>query len=214
MEPYTILVIARTQTLATRLRGALDPEQYVIRWVPSTAQALTLELHPFLLVLDLPPSGGVRSVTRLKRWFDAPLLVVSRVDGPVPSQVDAWLPHPYSVERLAELIEDTLMSRSPHMMRAGNMSLDVESRRLQVDGALYELRPTGCRIMAVLLARVGRVVPREELYRRVWNTEDRDCSRALDVHVAHLRSQLEANPRRPKMILTKRGVGYWLHPPQ
>ena len=76
MEPYALLVVARTQSLAERLKGALDAEQYLVRWVPSATQSLSLTLHPSLLILDLPPSGGDRSVARLKRWFQVPLLEV------------------------------------------------------------------------------------------------------------------------------------------
>jgi DNA-binding response OmpR family regulator len=213
MEPYTLLVIARTQTLAKRLRSTLDPERYVLRWVPSTAQALALDLCPVLIVLALPRSGGVRSVARLKRRFDAPLLAIRREEGPVPAQVDAWLAHPYRIEQLVALTEDTLMAYSPHMVRAVGMSLDVDARMLQINGALHQLRPTACRILALLMSRIGTVVPRDELYRRVWNTDEGDRSRALDVHIAHLRRQIETDPRKPKLILTERGIGYRLEPP-
>jgi DNA-binding response OmpR family regulator len=150
---------------------------------------------------------------RLKCLFDAPLLAISRIDGPAPPQVDAYLASPYREERLAELIEDTLMTYSPHMLRAKGMSLDVKARRLQVNGALHQLRPTSCRILALLMTRAGITVPREELFRRVWNTDDGDSTRALDVHIAQLRRQIEADPRYPKLILTSRGVGYRLQPP-
>ena len=213
MEPYTLLVVARTQTLAKRLRSVLAPERYLIRWVPSTAQALTLDFCPSLLILELPSSGGTRSVARLKRQFDAPLLAILRTDSPVPDQVEASLVRPCRVERLVALIETTLMTHSPHMIHAAGMSLDMETRRFQVDGAVYQLRPIACRILALLLARVDIVVPRDELFRRVWNTDDGDNTRALDVHIAYLRRQIEPDPRHPKLILTEWGVGYRLRPP-
>jgi DNA-binding response OmpR family regulator len=213
MEPYTLLVIARAQTLAKRLRGALPPEQYLFRWVPNAAQALFLDLRPSLLILDLPPSGGARSVIRLKRQFDAPLLAISRTGNPVPDEVDASLVSPYRETQLAELVERTLMAFSPRMIRAAGMCLDVETRRFQVNGVLYHLPPIGCRILALLLTRVGLVVPRDELFRRVWKTDDGDSTRALDVHIAHLRRHIEQDTRRPRLILTERGVGYRLQAP-
>jgi DNA-binding response OmpR family regulator len=213
MQPYTLLVIARTQSLATRLREALDADQYLIRWIPSTTQALALDLCPSLLILDLPPSGGARNVTRLKQRFDAPLLAIARSEHPVPEQVDAALPRPYPVEELVELIENTLMTHAPHVIQAAGLSLDTRTRRLQANGAIHQLRPIGCDLLAVLMARAGHVVPREELFRRVWQTDDGDNTRALDVHISYLRRTLEANPRHPKLILTERGVGYRLRSP-
>jgi len=213
MEPYQLLVIARTQSLAKRLRGALDAEQVLIRWVPSAAQALELDLAPSLLILDLPPSGGARSVARLRRQFDTPVLVISRLDGPVPDRVDVSLSRPYRLEQLVELIEATLIDHSPHRIRVANMSLDTETRRLQINSSVYQLRPIGCQVLALLMAQPGSIISRDELFHRVWQTEDGDNTRALDVHIAQLRQQLESDPRHPTLILTERGSGYRLQPP-
>lgn len=213
MEPYTLLIIARTQSLAKRLKGALGAERYVIRWAPSATQALALDLTPSLLVLDLPASGGVRSVARLKRRFDAPLLAICRADQPIPAQVDVYLPRPYRTQALVDLVETTLINHSPQTVCVADMSLDTASRRLQINGAVHRLRPIACRILAVLMARAGKVVSRDELFHRVWDTDDGDSTRALDVHIAYLRRKLEADPRSPKLIVTERGVGYRLRPP-
>ena len=213
MDPNTLLVIARTQSLAKRLRSTLDPELFLIRWVPSVSQALKLDLQPSLVVLNLPPSGGLRCVARLKRWFEVPVLAILRPGQAGPEQVDASLPHSRSIEDLVELVEITLINHSPDRVRVPGMSLDLRTRRLQINGAVHQLRPTGCQIMAMLMSRAGKVVPRDELFRRVWRTEDGDNTRALDVHVAQLRRQLESEPRHPRLILTERGVGYRLQPP-
>jgi DNA-binding response OmpR family regulator len=213
MEPYTLLVISRTQSLAKRLRSMLDGEQYLVRWVPSTTQALNLDVCPSLAILDLPPSGGSRSVARIKQQFAAPLLALARSEQAIPSQVDVSLSRPYRLHHLVELIEVTLVDHSPHRIRAGRMTLDRETRRLQMNGEIFQLRPIGCEILALLMGQAGDVVPRDELFQRVWRTEDGDTTRALDVHVSHLRRQIEVDPHNPAVILTERGVGYRLEPP-
>ena len=213
MEPKTLLLVARTQSLVKHLRSALDPSRYVIRWAPSGSQALGLELQPSLVVLELPASGGARSVSRLKRGFDTPLVALARKGQPELAQADANLVRPFETSQLVELIETTLINHSPNIICAENMCLDVEQRRLQVNGLVHQLRPLASEILAVLMQRSGQVVPRDELFRRVWRTNDGDSTRALDVHIAYLRRALEADPRRPRLIVTERGVGYRLHPP-
>lgn len=213
MEPFTLLVVARTQSLAGHLRGALDAEQYLIRWVPSVVQSLKLGLRPSLVILDLPSSGGARSAARLNREFDVPVLALAREGQPVPPHVDASLARHKSVEHLVELIEITLIDHSPDKVHAAGMSLDLRTRRLQINGSVYQLRPIGCQILALLMARAGKVVSRDELFRRVWRTDDGDNTRALDVHIAQLRRELEPDPRHPQLIVTERGVGYHLQPP-
>jgi DNA-binding response OmpR family regulator len=214
VEPYKLLIVARTQGLAKRLRAALYSEEYVIRWVPSTSRALDLEFVPSLVIIDVPPSGGIRTTAWLKRRFDAPLLAIAQSEQPVPEPVDAFLYRPCSIEELVDLIEKTLLSYSQHLVRIQGMSLDTQSRKLQVAGSWYQLRPMACRILAELMARCGKVVPREELFRRAWETEDGDDSRVLDVHIAGLRRQIERDPHNPKLIVTERGVGYRLQPPR
>jgi len=213
MERYTLLVVSRTQSLAQRLREALDTERHLIRWVPNTSQALKLDLWPSLVLLDLPHSGGRRSTARLKQRFSAPLLALARREGPAPEQADASLSSPWQLQELIKLVETLLIDHAPRTVQANSMSLDTESRRLQLNGAVHQLRPIGCRILAILMSRAGTAVPREELFRRVWHTEDGDNTRALDVHIASLRRQLEEDPRHPQLILTERGVGYRLQPP-
>ena len=213
MDPYTLLVIARTQFLTKRLRSALNAEQYLIRWVPNASQALQLELEPSLVILNLPPSGGSRSVARLKRQFDAPLLALARSSQSAPDLVDAFQPGPFDLKRCVAEIETLLIDHSAHMIRAEGMSLDTKARRLQMNGTLHQLRPTGCQILAILMAQPGRVIPRSELCRKLWQHDDGDNTRTLDVHIAYLRRVLEADPRRPKLIITERGIGYGLHPP-
>jgi DNA-binding response OmpR family regulator len=213
MEPYTLLVIARTQAWAKRLQSIPDAEQYLIRWVPSTTQALKLDLHPSVLILSLPASGGSRSAARLKRHFKVPLLALVSGGQNSPKQVDTWLPQSCSVAQMVDVIGNTLINHSPHVISVGSMSLDTGTRRLQLNGELCQLRPIGCQILAELMARAGSVVPRDDLFRRVWHTEDGDSSRALDVHIAYLRRELETDPRHPQLILTERGVGYRLQPP-
>lgn len=214
MRLYTLLIIARTQSLAECLREAFATDQVLIRWAPSTAQALALDLRPSLLVLDPPPSGGARSAAQLKCRFKAPLLALVRDGQSPPEQADASLPRGCEVRELVEAIESTLINHSPHMICVGEMCLDVRTRRLHVNGTIRQLRPLGCRILALLMARTGQSIPRDELFRRVWQTNHGDNTRALDVHVAYLRRELEEDPHHPKLILTERGVGYRLQPPQ
>ena len=213
MEPYTLLIVARTQSLTKRLQRLLDANHYILRWVPNSAQALALELNPSLLILNVPSTGGARSVARLKRRYEVPVLAIAPAGQPAPAGAEASLERPFPAQSLVELIETMLIEHSPLMIRAEGMSLDPAARRLQCDGVVYQLRPIGSRILALLMVRAGQCVPRDELFRRVWYTDDTDNTRALDVHIAQLRRQIEPDPNKPTLILTERGIGYRLQAP-
>ncbi|MBN1661067.1 MAG: response regulator transcription factor [Anaerolineae bacterium] len=213
MEPNTLLIVARTQSLVKRLRAMHDADKYVLRWVSSTRQALALDVEPGLILLDLPLSGGDRCVIRLKERFGVPLLAITHAEQVVPARVDAHLRIPCEVEALLARIESLLLIHSPHVVQAGAMSLETETRRLQIDDSFYQLRPLGCQILAHLMNHPGKAVPRAEIFGRVWGTDDGDNTRALDVHISYLRHEIEHDPHNPRIILTERGIGYRLMPP-
>lgn len=210
MEPHTLLVVARNQSLAKRVAEDLEAEHHLLRWVSSTSQASVLDLAPDLIILELPASGGTRSAQRLKRHFQAPLLVVCHDGQAPPDGADVSIVHPWQARKLVDLVACTLLANSPHLVRAGAMLLDTETRQLQMGGVIHHLRPLGCRILAELMANAGRVMSRDELARRVWEMEDGDVTRALDVHIAYLRRQIEPEPGHPRLIVTEWGVGYKL----
>ena len=214
MEPHTLLVVTRSQSLAKRLAGDLEPEHHLLRWVASASQASDLDLAPDLILLELPASGGNRSAVRLKRRFEAPLVVLCRRGQLVPDGAEAALLHPWQARELVELVSKTLLAHSPNLVCAGDMLLDTETRWLQTQGIFRQLRPLACRILAQLMANAGQVMSRDSLARRVWEIEDGDVTRALDVHIAYLRRQIEPNPAQPRFILTEWGIGYKLVPPE
>lgn len=210
MEPHTLLVVARTQSLAKSVAEDLEPEHLLLRWVSSTSQACDLDLAPDLILLELPASGGTRSTQRLKWRFEAPLVAVCHNGQVAPEAADASLAHPWQARDLVDLVTGTLLAHSPHVLRAGDMLLDTETRWLQIRGTLYQLRPLACRILAQLMAHAGEVMSRDELARRVWDIADGDVTRALDVHIAYLRRKIETDPRQPRRIVTEWGAGYKL----
>lgn len=213
MAPYTLLVVARSRSLAQHLPRAVAGDHPLIRWALSTTQALQLDLRPDLVILDLPPSGGARAAARLRRRFEVPLLALAPPNQPQLADVAASLEHPVDAEQLAGLIHQTLLAHAPHLVRLNGMALDTSTRQLQVGSTLHQLRPIGTRILALLMARAGTAIPRDELFRLAWQIEDGDSSRALDVHIAHLRQLIEPDPRHPRFIVTERGVGYRFQPP-
>ena len=70
-------------------------------------------------------------------------------------------------------------------------------------------RPTD-ELLEMLIDNQGEIVPREDLYREVWKTDNVDDMRTLDVHIRWLREAIEEDPKRPKLLQTIRGKGYRL----
>jgi len=210
MIPANLLVIARSQSLARRLQDAVGVDEVRAHWLPSTNLALSIGLVPAVVVLELPDSGGERTLARLRRRFDAPLVVLLRSGQALPGGAYVSLLRPFAMSRLAQAVREILHQNSPGILHAGGLSLDTQNRRLQLGDRFHELQPIGSQILALLMEAPGETLTRELLFRRVWDTEDGDSTRALDVHVSHLRRIIEDDPRHPRVIVTERGIGYRL----
>ncbi len=94
------------------------------------------------------------------------------------------------------------------------LELDLAAHELRHDGDLIHLRPKEFGLLAVLAAHPGRAYTRRELLDRVWGPGHEGGARTVDVHVRWLRAKLEPDPERPVHLVTVRGVGYRLDPPQ
>ncbi|MEK6572997.1 MAG: winged helix-turn-helix domain-containing protein, partial [Chloroflexota bacterium] len=88
------------------------------------------------------------------------------------------------------------------------LQIDFDRREVFADGKLVKLRPTEFRLLYHLVSNAGWVVPHDQLLAKVWGYEYRDETHYLRLYVNYLRQKLEADPARPKYILTERGVGY------
>jgi DNA-binding response OmpR family regulator len=65
-------------------------------------------------------------------------------------------------------------------------------------------------LLKILMQHPGKVLNREALFRKVWQTDYVGDTRTLDTHISWLRKKIEANPKEPVVLKTVRGVGYRL----
>ena len=90
------------------------------------------------------------------------------------------------------------------------VEVDLATRQITTPGGSHQLTPTEARLLQVLAASVDRVIPTDELLDRVWTDADGADPSYLWVTVRRLRRKLEADPDRPRYLLTERGIGYRL----
>ena len=95
----------------------------------------------------------------------------------------------------------------------GDLKVDLRGHRLFKNGGLVHITPIEFRLLAYLAANTGRAVTREELLNNVWGFEYVGGSNLVDVTIRGLRRKVEAEPARPRLISTVRGVGYRLDDP-
>ncbi len=169
-----------------------------------------------ILDLGLPDMDGIEVLRRLRRVSSVPVLILTARGGErsiveaLRSGADDYLVKP---PRIAELVArlETVTRRSmiptippQEAVETGDVLVDLVARQVVVAGAAIMLTHKEFELVRILVERPGSAVSRQVLMDRIWGDSSKSVSRALDVHMAGLRSKLD----RPGLITTIRGLGY------
>ena len=178
------------------------------------------ERVPDLLLLDLmlPDADGLELVTQLRQNVmtrSLPVIMVTaktteidKVRG-LDSGADDYLTKPFSVmeliSRVKALLRRSMKGLNERIITIGEISLDVERRKVTIDGERCELTYKEYELLKLLMNNAGIVTPREEILEKVWETDFEGESRTIDMHIKTLRQKLGNSANR---IKTVRNVGY------
>jgi two-component system KDP operon response regulator KdpE len=175
-----------------------------------------------LLDLGLPDMDGLTVTRRLREWTSVPIVVLS-ARGQEAQKVtaldagaDDYLTKPFSFPELlarmrAALRRSARPSGSPStVFESGPLRVDLERRRVHVEGREVRLTPPEYRLLVALVKHAGRVVTHRQLLSEVWGPGNAEQSRYLRVYMTHLRRKLERDPAGSRLFETEAGVGYRL----
>jgi len=179
---------------------------------------------PFdVVVLDvmLPSLDGFEVCRELRRDSLVPVLMLTArtdtVDVVTGLELgaDDYVTKPFEVPELVARVRAVLRRSSADrgetaqpVIRAGDLEIDPTGFAARKDGHDLGLTATEFRLLLELARHPGRVLSRDQLLERVWNYDYLGDSRMVDVAVQRLRAKVEADPARPRVIATVRGVGY------
>ena len=127
---------------------------------------------------------------------------------------DDYLTKPFGVDELLARVRVALRhlarpaSGTAPIVRAGDLRIDLEHRRVTLAGAELRLTPTEYDLLKVLATHPDRVVTDRALLHEVWGTAYALELHYLHVYIARLRKKIEADPQQPRHLITEPGVGY------
>ncbi|MCA1646603.1 MAG: response regulator transcription factor [Chloroflexi bacterium] len=223
-----MLVVDDEPQIRRALRLVLRANGYEVAEVGTGEGALdALAMQPFdLMILDLmlPDVDGVEVCRRLREWSRLPVVVLSaHGDEEVKVKAldegaDDYVTKPFSAPELLARMRSAMRRASvtttptEPIVRTGggDVEIDLVHRQVTRGGQEVHLTPTEYDLLRVLTTEVGRVITHGSLLRAVMGRGYEDATGTLRVHIASLRKKLEANPARPRIILTEPGIGYRL----
>jgi two-component system KDP operon response regulator KdpE len=222
-----ILIIEDELPIRRFLHAALTASDY--RWIEAgtagegLAQAALRQPDLVILDLGLPDMDGLEVIRQLRGWSAIPIIVLSarQQEGDKVLALDAgaddYLTKPFGVAELLARLRVALRhaSRSAGaadspVFEVGDLHVDLALRQVFVTGAEVHLTPIEFKLLATLVQHAGKVMTHRQLLREVWGPGYADESHYLRVFVAQLRRKIEADPARPRYLITEPGVGYRL----
>jgi two-component system, OmpR family, KDP operon response regulator KdpE len=222
----TVLVVEDERPLLRALQLALQANGYTVVAAPTASSALaSLDVESvdvILLDLGLPDLEGQDLISRARTMTSIPILVLSarhasaQKVAALDAGADDYVTKPFGLEELLARLRAVLRRRADsagvERVVAAGFTLDFSARRAVRDGAEVRLTPTEWKILEVLTAAPGRLVPHRELLDRVWGPAYVRETQYLRVYLGQLRRKLEADPAAPRHLVTEAGLGYRFDP--
>ena len=234
----TILIVDDEPTIRDMLMYNLVREGYKIIEAGDgiTAINMALEQKPDLILLDimLPKLDGLSVCKRIKNSLNVPIIMLTAKDGEIDKILglelgaDDYITKPFSVRELVARVKANLRKvdvansnltlheepsndkKRESKIIVDELELDLDKFEVKVRGKVIDLTLREFEVLKFLASEPGQVVTRETLLEKVWGYEYFGDIRTVDVTVRRIREKIELDTSMPKILITKRGVGYYI----
>lgn len=201
-----------------------------------TAVSLALEKKPDLILLDimLPKMDGLTVCKKIRHSLNVPILMLSAKDEEIDKILglelgaDDYVTKPFSVRELMARVKANLRKfyannnttikeetadgteAKVNVIEVGELRLDLDKFEVKVRGQVIDLTLREFEVLKYLAKQPGQVITREVLLEKVWGYEYYGDIRTVDVTVRRIREKIEKDTSAPKILMTKRSVGYYI----
>lgn len=237
----TILIVDDEQPIVDILVYNLKREGYNTLEANDgvTAVDIALREHPDLILLDimLPKMDGLTVCKKIRTKLNVPILMLTAKDEEIDKILglelgaDDYITKPFSVRELmarikanlrkseinieedtSEIPEENTLSNTNKILDLGDLVLDLEKIEAKVKGRPIELTLREFEFLKFLALQKGQAATREKLLKNVWGYDYFGDIRTVDVLVRRIRRKIEKDTADPKILVTKRGIGYCIKP--
>ena len=231
----TILVVDDEKAIRHLLDVNLSKEGYNVIEAADGVEAVekAIDKRPDLILLDvmIPKFDGLTVCKKIKSIMNVPILMVTAKDSELDKILglelgaDDYVTKPFSIRELIARIKANLRKaeasviteQNPNMetkreniITVGVLTLNLDRFEVMVEGKRVDLTLREYEVLKFLASEPGQVVSREVLLEKVWGYEYYGDIRTVDVTVRRIREKIEKDTSDPKILLTKRSVGYYL----
>ncbi len=222
-----ILLVEDDAEICSMLKTYLERENFEVAAACDGRQAVRMfsEERFDLVLLDLmiPKISGMDVLQKIRSQSVVPVIILSakasETDKTLGLGADDYITKPFSLAEVLARVRAALRRtlqydaepvREPQVLKAGDLSMNLEDYSVTKAGERIELTAKEFAILKLLMKNPKRVYTKEQIYSLVWNDEYFGDENAVNVHISRLRNKLEGDPRRPEYVVTVWGIGYKL----
>lgn len=235
----TILIVDDEKPIVDILVYNLQKEGYNTIEANDGEEAIKIafEQKPDLILLDimLPKVDGLTVCKRIRNSFNMPIIMISAKDEEIDKILglelgaDDYITKPFSVRELVarvkanlrkaevsvkveepEIEEKRETKKEDSIIVIGELTINLDKFEVKVRGKPIDLTLREFEVLRYLANQPGQVTTRELLLEKVWGYEYYGDIRTVDVTIRRIREKIEIDTSNPKILITKRGVGYYI----
>ena len=231
-DKKTILIVDDEQPIIDMLVYNLEKEGYNTLEATDGEKAVDIALNqtPDLILLDImiPKMDGLSVCKRIRHTLNVPIIMLTAKSEEIDKILglelgaDDYITKPFSIRELMARIKANLrkgkgnyedgvpQESNTNKIIVGNLQLDIDKFETRVKNKVIDLTLREFEVLKYLANQPGQVVTRETLLEKVWGYEYYGDIRTVDVTVRRIREKIEEDTSNPKILITKRGVGYYI----
>lgn len=228
-----ILVVDDEKLIVKGIRFSLEQDGMEVDCAYDGEEAIALakqkEYDVVLLDVMLPKFDGFEVCQTIREFSEMPIIMLTAKGTDMDKILgleygaDDYITKPFNILEVKARIKAIMRRNSkkerrgrmqepePKMLVSGDLKLDVDSRRVFINGKEINLTAKEFDLLELLVRNPNKVYSREKLLSMVWGNKASESGdvRTVDVHVRRLREKIEPNPSDPIYVFTKWGVGYY-----
>lgn len=219
---YKIMIVEDDRVISSEIKKHLEQWGYDVFSVTDFRNVITdfVSFSPQLVLMDisLPFFNGYRWCSEIRKLSNVPVVFISsssdnmNIVMAVNMGGDDFIAKPFDIDVLTAKIQALIrrtydFSGDAPLIEAGGVILNTADTTLRYRDEKIELTKNEYRIVQVLIENKGRVVSRDTLMKRLWETDSFVDDNTLTVNMARLRKKLEDYGING-FIRTKKGLGY------
>ena len=186
-------------------------------------KAMAGDYDMILLDVMLPGMNGLEVCQMIRETKDVPIIMLTAKGDDMDKILgleygaDDYVTKPFNILEVKARIKAVIRRRKNRReepvqtttVTSGDMMIELDSRRVFIAGKEVNLTAKEFDLLELLITNPNKVFNRENLLDIVWGTDYPGDVRTVDVHVRRLREKIEEDPKEPKYVNTKWGVGYY-----